>query len=103
MRILFDQGTPSPLRRALAGHTVEIAYGRGWSRLSNGDLLVAAEGASFDLFVTRDQNLRYQQNLAGSRLAILVLLKTRWPVIQQHNTEYGFGAVRKIEFSRLQP
>ena len=83
MRILFDQGTPVPLRHALPGHSVETAYERGWSNLCNGDLLTAAEGASFELFVTTDQNLRYQQNLAGRRIAILVLPTTRWPVIEQ--------------------
>jgi hypothetical protein len=66
---------------------VETAYERGWSSLSNGDLLAAAEGAGFDLFVTTDQNLRYQQNLAGRRLAILVLPTTRWPIIQRHVAE----------------
>ena len=87
MRILFDQGTPAPLRHALTGHSVETAYERGWSNLSNGDLLAAAEGAGFDLFVTTDQNLRYQQNLDGRRLAILVLPTTRWPIIQRHVAE----------------
>lgn len=87
MRILFDQGTPAPLRHALAGHSVETAYERDWSSLSNGDLLAAAEGAGFDLFVTTDQNLRYQQNLDGRRLAILVLPTTRWPIIQRHVAE----------------
>ena len=60
MNILFDQGTPVPLRAALVGHTVETAYERGWSTLSNGDLLTAAETASFDLFITTDQNLRLE-------------------------------------------
>ena len=69
MNILFDQGTPVPLRAALVGHTVETAYERGWSTLSNGDLLTAAETASFDLFITTDQNLRHQQKLFG-RLAV---------------------------------
>ena len=87
MRILFDQGTPAPLRHPLAGHSVETAYERGWSSLNNGDLLAAAEGAGFDLFVTTDQNLRYQQNLVGRRLAILVLPTTRWPIIQRHFAE----------------
>ena len=67
MRSLFDQGTPAPLRHALAGHVVETAYERGWSSLSNGALLAEAENALFDLFVTTDQQLRYQQNLAGRR------------------------------------
>ena len=81
MKILFDQGTPAPLRHALLGHTVSTAYEMGWAKLENGDLLSAAE-ASFDAFITTDQNLRYQQNLAGRRLAILVLPTTSWPMIQ---------------------
>ena len=87
MRILFDQGTPAPLRRALTGHSVETTYERGWATLSNGDLLNEAENASFDLFLTTDQSLRYQQNLTGRRVAILVLPTTRWPAIERHVTE----------------
>ncbi len=75
MRILFDQGTPAPLRHALTGHSVSTAYEKGWDQLGNGDLLNAAE-AAFDVFVTTDQNLRFQQNLTGRRLAILVLPTT---------------------------
>ena len=82
MRILFDQGTPAPLRRYLAGHTVETAYERGWSNLENGRLLDAAEAESFDLFMTTDQNLSYHQDLRGRRIAIVVLLKTAWPLIR---------------------
>ena len=73
MTILFDQGTPVPLRAALVGHTVDTAYERGWSTLSNGALLVAAEASSFDVFITTDQRLRHQQSLCGRRLAIIVL------------------------------
>jgi len=86
MRILFDQGTPVPLRRALAPHTVSTVYEQGWSDLENGDLLRAAEGR-FDIFVTTDQNLRHQQNLAGRQLAILVLPTTNWLEIRQHQSE----------------
>jgi hypothetical protein len=82
MRILFDQGTPAPLRAALASHEVTTAYEAGWSRLANGALLQAAEASGFDIMVTTDRNLRYQQNLAGRRLAILVLSTTSWPRIQ---------------------
>lgn len=78
MRILFDQGTPVPLRDALAGHTVSTAYEMGWSTLDNGALLTEAETAQFDIFITTDQNLRYQQNVQGRRVAILVLPTTRW-------------------------
>ena len=84
MNILFDQGTPVPLRRHLTRHSVHTAYEKGWSGLSNGDLLEAAENAGFDLLVTTDQNLRYQQNLTGRKIAILVLLTTSWPRMQQH-------------------
>ena len=81
MRILFDQGTPEPLRRELPGHTISTAYELGWAQLENGDLLKAGE-ASFDAFITTDQNLRYQQNLTGRPFAILVLPTTSWPKIQ---------------------
>ena len=81
MRILFDQGTPLPLREHLRNHTVVTAFELGWSDLKNGELLAAAEG-SFDLFITTDQQIRYQQNLGGRRLAIVVLLTTSWPRIK---------------------
>ena len=71
------------MRRALTAHVVSTAYEMGWSVLSNGDLLDAAE-AQFDAFVTTDQNLCYQQNLAGRRLAILVLPFASWPKLQSH-------------------
>lgn len=82
MRILFDQGTPIPLREHLSGHVVETAFTLGWSTLENGPLLAAAE-ESFDLLITTDQKLRYQQNLAGKKLTILVLMTTSWPRIQK--------------------
>jgi hypothetical protein len=83
MEILFDQGTPAPLRRFLGEHSVTTAYEKGWSELTNGSLLKAAEGL-FELMLTTDRNLRYQQNLSGRKLAILVLPTTSWPVIQKH-------------------
>jgi len=61
LRILFDQGTPVPLRRYLLGHTVATAFEMGWAEFGNGDLLLEAE-AQFNALVTTDQNLRYQQN-----------------------------------------
>jgi hypothetical protein len=82
MLILFDQGTPLPLKDHLLTHTVATAFELGWSNLENGKLLQAAE-TSFDLLITTDQQLRFQQNLAGRRLAVLVLLSTSWPRIRQ--------------------
>lgn len=85
MSILFDQGTPVPLRDALPAHLVATASAMGWATLENGDLLLADE-SQFDVFVTTDQNLRYQQNLVGRRLAILVLPFASWPRLQAHVT-----------------
>lgn len=82
MKILFDQGTPVPMRRQITGHTIKTAYEQGWSDLSNGELLNAAEDAGFDLLVTTDQNLRYQQNLRQRQIGIVVLLSTSWPRIR---------------------
>ena len=84
MKILFDQGTPAPLRHALAGHTVTTAFEQGWSSLENGDLIRTAEADGFDALITTDRNLKYQQNLRGRKLAILVLPTTSWPKIQKH-------------------
>ena len=84
MRILFDQGTPQPLRLHLTGHSIDTVYELGWSALQNGVLLAKAEQAGYDLFITTDQNLRYQQNLTGRALAILVLTTTSWPKMQPY-------------------
>jgi hypothetical protein len=81
MKILFDQGTPAPLRSVLSGHDV-TAFECGWNALENGALLAAAEAEGFEAFVTTDQNLRYQQNLSHRRIAIVVLSTTNWPRIQ---------------------
>jgi len=83
VRILLDQGTPAPLRTILVGHQVSTAYELGWSTLSNGELLAAAED-EFDVLITTDRNLRHQQNLTGRRLSILVLPTTSWPRLREH-------------------
>ena len=73
MRVLFDQATPVPLRPFLEGHTVRTAAQEKWDRLRNGELLNAAEAAGFDVLVTTDKNMRYQQNLTRRRIFIVVL------------------------------
>ena len=82
MRVLFDQGTPAPLRRFLTQHEDSTAYERGWAKITNGNLLDAAEAEGFAALVTTDTNLKYQQNLASRRIAIVVLSTTNWPRIQ---------------------
>jgi hypothetical protein len=71
VRILFDQGTPAPLRSHLAPHQVSTAFELNWGQLKNGDLLSEAEKAGFDVLVTTDQNLKYQQNLSSRRIAVV--------------------------------
>jgi predicted nuclease of predicted toxin-antitoxin system len=102
MKILFDQGTPAPLRHALSGHAVSTAYELGWASLANGDLLDAAE-RSFDVLVTTDQNLPYQQNLAGRRLAVLILPTTSWPVLKNRvrDVEAALGTIAPGSVVRL--
>ncbi len=73
MLILLDHGTPAPLRLFLKGHTVRKAKDLGWDTLTNGELLKAAEDAAFDLFLTTDKNIRFQQNLAKRVIAVVVL------------------------------
>ena len=75
MVILFDQGTPRGIACWLLDDTVKEAKSQGWDRLTNGELLNAAEQAGFDLLLTTDKNLRYQQNLGGRKIAIVVLAK----------------------------
>jgi hypothetical protein len=82
MLILFDQGTPRGIARALVGHTVKEARAQGWDTLANGELLAAAEAAGFHLFLTTDKNIRYQQNLSNRKIAIVVLGKARWRLIR---------------------
>jgi hypothetical protein len=87
MLILFDHVTPRGVARFLSGHTVITAKERGWDTLSNGELLVAAEQAGFDVVVTADKNMRYQQNLGGRRNALVVLSTPQWPIVKLHLEE----------------
>jgi len=85
MLVLFDNGTPRTLARYLIDHhAVTEARARGWEELENGELLTLAEAAGFDVLVTTDKNLGYQQNLAGRKIAIVVLGLGRWSVMKRH-------------------
>ena len=84
MLILFDHGTPSGIAGSLSGHEVTEARQRGWDRISNGELLKAAEAEGFDLLLTTDKRIRYQQNLTGRKMAIVVLGNSQWRVVQLH-------------------
>jgi hypothetical protein len=84
MRILFDHGTPSGIANALTAHQITEARDRGWETLSNGDLLKAAEDEGFDLLLTTDKRIRYQQNLTGRKIAIAVLGNSTWRIVRLH-------------------
>jgi hypothetical protein len=85
MKILLDESVPQKLWLLIGGgHTVVTAWYQGWSGLKNGALLDAAEQAGFDLFITADQELSYQQNLTGRKLALIVLSTNNWSFISAH-------------------
>jgi hypothetical protein len=85
MQVLFDNGTPRTLARFLIDtHTVTEARARDWQELGNGDLLDRAEASGFEVLVTTDKNLSYQQNLASRKIAIVVLGQGRWTLIRPH-------------------
>ena len=87
MRILLDHGTPRPIARHLKAHLVVEAKVEGWDRYSNGALLDAAEAAGFEILLTTDKNMQYQQHLQKRKIAIVVLGVGRWrpikPAIQR--------------------
>ena len=84
MLILFDHGTPRSISRWLPGHTVVEAVARGWDTLANGELLTVAEEAGFDLLLSTDKNIQYQQNLKGRRIAIVILGNSQRPAVHRY-------------------
>ena len=83
MLVLFDNGTPRSLARYLIDHHT-VTEARAWDELENGELLKEAEAAGFEVLVTTDKNLSYQQNLTGRKIAIVVLGKGRWSLINKY-------------------
>jgi hypothetical protein len=82
MLVLLDQGTPVGIRDSLLQHTVRTAAEQGWSTLLNGQLLQAAEDAGFDVLLTTDASLRFQQNLEGRRRAVVIIRRNRWKLVR---------------------
>ena len=102
MKILLDECVPWPMHRMLSGHACASVQDKGWGGIKNGDLLERAEG-EFDLFITSDQNLRYQQNLTGRRIAILELSTNDISRIQAASSliETAIDRIQPDEFSQL--
>jgi len=86
VRILFDECAPWPLSKLLKGHTCSNPVQEGWRGIQNGELLKLAE-AKFDLFLTCDQGIRYQQNLKGRKIAILQLSTNDWILLEKRSSE----------------
>ncbi|GDY23997.1 hypothetical protein LBMAG56_53440 [Verrucomicrobiota bacterium] len=80
MKVLLDHCVPRPLRRHLPGHSVKTAFEMGWALVKNGDLIRTAE-VHFDVLITSDKNLRYQQNLKHRKLAIIELPTNYLPAV----------------------
>jgi hypothetical protein len=74
--------TPAPPARFLRGHEVSRTRKLGWHRLVNGALLDAAERAGFEVLVTCDQSVPYQQNFEGRKLSVVILTSNRWPILR---------------------
>ncbi len=84
MKIIFDNDVPNKLRRYLPNHEITFARHLGWGQLKNGLLLARAEEAGFEVMVTGDKNLSYQQNLTGRKMALIVLGTIQWPALEGH-------------------
>jgi len=84
MRILFDQGTPVPISGYLIGPTIGISADLGWDQLRNGELLAVAEQSGYELLLTTDNNLLYQQSLRERTIAIVVIGHSQWPALKPH-------------------
>jgi len=81
MKILLDESTPGKLRAHLRRHDVFTAKYMGWAGLLNGSLLAAAEAEGFELLITSDKNLAYQQNMSERRIGLLVLTTNNWDTL----------------------
>lgn len=87
MRIILDESAPQKLRLLIPGkHTVVTTWFQGWSGLKNGALLHASEAAGFELFITADQELSYQQNLTGRKMSLIVLSTNNWGLVRSSIT-----------------
>ena len=102
MRIILDENLPRPLKDIFPGHAVTTVQEEGLSGTTNGLLLAHLEGR-FDVFLTSDKNLRYQQNLSGRKLAIIELPTNRLPLLQPvfPRVKAAVDSVRVGEYLRL--
>jgi hypothetical protein len=101
LRILFDKNVPVGVRSFLASHEFRTFTDMGWpDQLENGQLLKAAEIEAFDVLITADQNIQYQQNLTGRNLALVVFGSNIWPIVRRHEATIAatIAAVRPATY-----
>ena len=84
MKILFDNGTPKPNARSLSGHEITYARRIGWRDLENGELIQKAEEAGYDVLLSTDKDVRYQQNLTDRKIALVIPGNQQWPLVKLH-------------------
>lgn len=84
MKILFDNGTPKPIADFLIGHEITFVRQIGWHEMENGELIQRAEAAGYDVLLSTDKNIRYQQNLSLRKIALVVLGNQQWPVVRMY-------------------
>jgi hypothetical protein len=84
MKVLFDQNVPKNLIPYLSAHEVTRSYALGWQNDKDGTLLKKAESAGFQVFVTGDKNIVYQQNLSSLAISVVELSRTNWPQVKPH-------------------
>ena len=103
MKVLVDECVPLKLVRLLTGHSFATAQQQGWGGFKNGRLLALAE-PEFDLFLTSDRNLQYQQNLKGRKIAVLLLSTNHWPTLKKHVplVQAALDNIRPNEFVRVE-
>ncbi len=104
MRILLDHSVPRPLKHNLPTHETDTAAERGWHELHNGALLTRAETAGYELLITADQQMPFQQNFTRRNIRVLILTTNSWPRLRQHLVEInhaidamGYNQVRELE------
>lgn len=102
MKILLDECTPRVVKRRLLGHSVHTVQEMGWAGLKNGKLLAAADG-HFDVFVTTDKNLSFQQNLTKYSFAVLLLPSNQVPIVVGliHDIEAALTTIRPGNFVEI--
>jgi hypothetical protein len=91
VKVLLDEDLPHNLRLHLPGHDVSTVAYLGWDGMKNGDLLRAAEDAGFEVLVTGDKDLSYQQNLKARRIGLVLLSAQDWPTISKRFVELGLA------------